>query len=58
MIDPRSMPVLSAMSVQNAMLYNDEGESHRNRSSSWSLRRMTNGLSRPVPRYSLQYQVG
>ncbi|CAB3244315.1 unnamed protein product [Arctia plantaginis] len=56
MIDPRSMPVVSAMSIQNAMLY-DDGESHRHRSSSWSLRRMTNGLSRIEPRYSLQYQT-
>ncbi|KAJ8716968.1 hypothetical protein PYW08_005367 [Mythimna loreyi] len=57
-------PSVSIMSIQNNMqnprpLDFQSGEEHpqRNRSSSWSLRRMQNGLSRHEPRYSLQYQT-
>ncbi|XP_075981805.1 E3 ubiquitin-protein ligase Nedd4 isoform X2 [Anticarsia gemmatalis] len=56
MLDPRSM---STMSIPNArpLEFNGGGQPQRSRSSSWSLRRMNNGLARHEPRYSLQYQT-
>ncbi|XP_049701343.1 E3 ubiquitin-protein ligase NEDD4 isoform X6 [Helicoverpa armigera] len=53
-------PSVAAMSMQNVRPfdYPGGGESRqRSRSSSWSLRRMQNNLSRFEPRYSLQYQT-
>ncbi|RVE43177.1 hypothetical protein evm_012165 [Chilo suppressalis] len=51
MFDPRTFEVMHSARPS------EEDRPRRNRSSSWTARRILNGFSRSEPRYSLQYQT-